>query len=371
MPNNMTSTTSTKNSFALNELTQRLSKFDATKDAVSSRLQYLLAICRSPTETIARHGHRIRIAKNVKSLSQVSALTSSSVNKLRKLHMRATASPSLHIRTYEVVLRNRVSLQNFYLFANTSSFNQHESSANYVLTLAFVSLSAVSPSNLSKLTRLKIEQLCLTHDSLVEVLRGCPKLSDLRLPYTDVVGIPIQSFQHTGVSFFASNFKNLFESYKVPRATAFSWWIVPVAGIYPSLLSYFPNLTTSSVCNYTANTTIPSVEIKEAISQHYSRLTGFQLEHFTGTIVFEFLMDIADRVSQLVIRHNNMSVQMIKTIFLPQHSLITLMHFSMSPGFNFEDDKVASVHTRSQAIGQSPTADAEEVLTVEDFGTSL
>ncbi|KAF8944344.1 hypothetical protein BGZ47_004350 [Haplosporangium gracile] len=328
----MASTTLTKNPFGLHELTQRLSKFVATKDAVPYALVSRIwadiftsviwfkidfnthpQFANLPSETIAKHGHRIRIANNVKSLSQVSALANSSVNKLRELHTRATASPSLHIRAYEVVLRNRASLQDLHLFANTSSFNRHESLANYVLTSAFVSLSVASPSDLSKITRLKIEQLCLTHDSLVEILRGCPKLYDLRLPYTDVVGVPTQSFQHTGVSFFASDFKNLFESNKVPRATAFSWWIVPVAGTHPSPLSYFPNLITLSVCNYTANTTIPSVEIKEAISQHCPRLTGFQLEDITGTIVFEFLTNIADAVSRL-------------------------------------DDKVASVHICSQVI---------------------
>ena len=57
---------------------------------------------------------------------------------------------------------------------------------------------------------MKIEQLCLSHDNMVKILRGCPALSDLRLPYTDVVDVTTRSLKHLGIKFCTSDLKNLF-----------------------------------------------------------------------------------------------------------------------------------------------------------------
>lgn len=291
---------------------------------------------------------------NASTLLQITSLAHPSINKLKELKIRTVAlkSPMLHVRAYEIVSRCRASLQSMHLFASTSSVDRLQSATNFVITSTFIPLpSAASFPGPSKIMTLKIEQLCLTHDDLVDILQGCPALSDLRLLYTSLTGTPSKSFQHTGVTFFGSDRRTLFGSNYALQPNAIAWRITSgVETPHTSLLSYFPNLATLSVCNYTPEATFPSAEIKETILKHCPHLTGFQLEDITGAIVFEFLANISDKVTQLVFRHFNMSMEMIKSILLHQNSLMTLRHFSI-PGFSFEDERMALVATHSQALG--------------------
>ena len=66
-------------------------------------------------------------------------------------------------------------LQNVHVFASTSSVGRQQSVTNFITSSTFVPLSfAVSFPGPSKITSLKIEQLCLTHDNLIDILQGCP-----------------------------------------------------------------------------------------------------------------------------------------------------------------------------------------------------
>lgn len=372
-PIKMTTNTPSKNPFDSSDLRLQLSRLLTIKDATSCACvskawsdTFTSAIWRKidfrahpqfanlSTEVIAKHGHHIRTAKNASTLLQITALANPSINQLKELQIRAVASmlPMLHVYAYEIVFKNRASLQNLHLFASTSSIDRQKSVAKFVIPSTFVPLSsAASFPGPSKITTLKIEQLSLTHDDLIDILQGCPALSDLRLPYTSVTGTPSKSFQHMGVMFFGSDCKTLFGPNCTLQPNSIAWCIAPVAETpHTSLLSYFPNLATLYLCNYTPEATIPSAEIKKTILKHCLHLTGFQLEDITGAIVFEFLANISDKVTQLVFRHFNMSMEMINSILLHQNSMTTLMHFSI-PGFSFEDGKVAPVTTHSQALG--------------------
>lgn len=68
---------------------------------------------------------------------------------------------------------------------------------NYALSSPFVS-TTVPPRDPFNFRTLKIGQLCLTHDCLVEILEGCPMLTGLRLLYKDVVDAPARSFKLHG-----------------------------------------------------------------------------------------------------------------------------------------------------------------------------
>lgn len=154
--------------------------------------------------------------------------------------------------------------------------------------------------------------MCLTHDDLAFILQGFPGLSDLTFLYTDVVDTPTQSFQHVGVKFFA-------------------------APTGPSLLSYFPSLTTLSTYNYErSHVTIPSTRIKDDITRNCPQLPGYYLQDNTGVIVLNFLTDIANNMSEVTYLHNTISSEAITAILLHQATLKVVRHFNFEHDFDSE-----------------------------------
>ncbi|KAF9134222.1 hypothetical protein BGW39_007693 [Mortierella sp. 14UC] len=358
VPTTTTATPATatpRNPFDLPELRHRLSCFVALEDALSCML-----VCKAWTDDfmsaiwfeidfnvhprfaslspniIAKHGRHIRTVKNAKSLPQVSVLANASVCEVRDLHIDPAGSVMQYVRAYEVVHRNNTSLEDLHLFATSHPPNKHDSFAHYVSAPALAPSSSSSLMSPSKLKMLRIQNMCLTHDSLAAILQGCPRLSDLRLTYSDVIGSPTQSFQHMGIKILSSTLKSLFE--------------VPSTG--PSLLSYFPSLTTLCTFNYIPSATISSDRIKEEISRYCPNITGYRLEDSAGTIVPEFLNNIACNVSEIVFKHEDISLEMIIAILLHQISLKSVWHFNVKASLDFEAEEVAPVSAHFQASGR-------------------
>ncbi|KAK3808915.1 MAG: hypothetical protein JOS17DRAFT_765528 [Linnemannia elongata] len=336
----------TKSAFDLPELTHRFSRFVTVQDAISFALvskawtSHFISVIwfeidfdvhprflnLSP-EIVAKHGHLIRIIVNAKTLPQVSILANAGVNSLRNLRIETAASASQHVRAYEIVLRNNRSLEDLHLTA-IYIVNKQDSTAHYVPVSALIPSLGSSPPTLSKLKKLKIANMCLTHDGLTFILQGCPRLVNLMLQYTDVVYTPTQYFQHVGVKFFAASLTSIFSA----------------APTGPSLLSYFPNLTTLSTYNYEGSPfTIPSARIKDDITRYCPHLSGYKLQDITGLIVPSFLTDIASNVSEVVYLHKTISSETITAMLLHQATLKSVKHFALDNGFEFEKDEVAKV----------------------------
>ncbi|KAF9134233.1 hypothetical protein BGW39_007704 [Mortierella sp. 14UC] len=354
----MTTTNPTeKNPFDLPELSYWLSRFVAFKDALSCALvckawtaDFLSAVwfqvdfddhpqfAKLSPDIVAKHGHLIRIVKNAKTPAQVSVLNNAGVDSLRDLHIDPTASAIQHVQVYEIIYRNSFNLQHLHLFAATLSHNKEVYSTHYVSAPALLPSSGPTPLVSSKLKALSLKQLCLTHNSLVTILQGCPGLTELRLPYTDMVGTPTRSFQHTGVKVLGSTFKSLFH--------------LPTTG--PSLLSYFPQLTTLSTFNYGLGAvTVPSTVIKGEISRYCPQLTGYYLEDSVGTITREFLTKIASSVTEIGFLYNHISLDIIMAILLHQTTMKAVKHFDVQPGFDFaEKEDVIPVSDDFQESGR-------------------
>ncbi|KAG0374025.1 hypothetical protein BGX24_010944 [Mortierella sp. AD032] len=228
-----TTTISTRNPFDLPELRHRLSRFVTLKDAISCALvakawtdEFASAIwfqvdfkvhprfANLPLDIVDKHGHRIRIIKNAKTLSQVVLLAyANSIDQLRNLSIEIAASASQHARANKTISRNNTTLQDLHLFAD-SGFEGKKDTPTY-----YVSAPALTPSTsvtLPSLSKLKIEHLCLTLITLVKILQSSPLLSELRLYSTDVVGTSKSSFQHTGVNTFASTVESIFKKENLP-----------------------------------------------------------------------------------------------------------------------------------------------------------
>ncbi|KAF9134241.1 hypothetical protein BGW39_007712 [Mortierella sp. 14UC] len=223
-----------RNPFNIPELRHRLSRFVTLKDALTCALTRFANLV---NDLIARHGHHIRIIKNAKSLPQISALANAGVNKLRRLHIETAASTIQHVLAYEVIFRNSSSLESVNIFAETVLTDKQASLAHYIVVSALALSPVTTLQGPSKLTLLRIEKMCLMHDSLMAILQGCTKLSELQLISTDVVGNPSFFFRHAGVKTFASSLRRIFPA-------------VPTTTTGPSLLSYFPELTTLITWNY-------------------------------------------------------------------------------------------------------------------------
>ncbi|OAQ32510.1 hypothetical protein K457DRAFT_123163 [Linnemannia elongata AG-77] len=345
----------TKKVFELPELTHRLSRFVTVQDAISCALvskawtEHFISVIwfkidfdvhprflnLSP-DIVAKHGHHIRIIVDAKTLPQVSILANSGVNGLRDLKIETAASASQHVRAYEIVFRNNHSLEDLNLTAINTTVSKQDSTAHYVPVSALIpSLGSSSPT-LSKLQRLRIQNMCLTHDSLAFVLQGCPRLSQLRLSFTDVVGTPTQSFQHAGVKVFGSTLKSIFPD--EPTGT--------------SLLSYFPGLTTLSTYNYGSSHSIPSARIKDDITRYCPHLSGYHLEDSTGAIVLNFLTDIANNMSEIVCLLRHISSETITAMLLHQATLKIVKHFNFEQDFDFEKEEIAKVGDHLQLSGR-------------------
>ncbi|KAK3845517.1 MAG: hypothetical protein J3R72DRAFT_435965 [Linnemannia gamsii] len=350
----MSTTTPVRTPFDLPELRHRLSGFVTLKDALSCALvckawstDFMSAIWfqvdfvshpqfadLSP-DIVSKHGHLTRIVKNAKSPPQVSVLANAGVNNLRGLHMEQTASAIQHVQVYEIISRNSRTLKEVHLFSAKHVDNKLTHSTQYVYAPGLLPSTGPTPLITSKLKALKLESLCITYDSLVAILQGCPMLTEVRLPRTDMVGNPTQSFQHTGVSLLSSSLKSLFQ----PPSTG------------PSLLSYFPRLTILATFNYDTNLTIPSSQIKEDLLRYCPDVTKYRLEGHTGAIVSEFLLNIADNCTEVTYAYKHTSLEVITGLLL-HHPTLEAVHQYRDNGFDYEAETVLPLSDHYRQSGR-------------------
>ncbi|KAK3845519.1 MAG: hypothetical protein J3R72DRAFT_435971 [Linnemannia gamsii] len=350
----MSSTTPARNPFELPELRHRVSRFVTLKDALSCAL-----VCKAwSTEfmsviwfqvdfvlhpqfadlspgIVAKHGHLTRIVKNAKSPHQISILANAGVKNLRDLHMEQTASAIQHVQVYEIVPRNSFTLEKIHLFAASFVDNKHTISTYFVSSSGLLPSAGPAPPITSKLKALILKRVCITHDSLIAILQGCPGLAEVYLVHTDMVGTPTQSFQHTGVKVLESSLKSLFQT--------------PSTG--PSLLSYFPRLKTLATFNSDTSFTIPLSQIKEDLLRYCPDVTRYWLDDYTGAIVSEFLLNIANACTELTYNYKYTSLEIITGLLLHQSTLQTV-HQYRNNGFDYEAETVLPLSDHFRQSGR-------------------
>ncbi|KAG0061485.1 hypothetical protein BGZ89_011408 [Linnemannia elongata] len=353
----MNSTAPTRNPFDLPEIILHLSQFVTDEDAISCALvsqtwtDHFISVIwykvdfntrprfadLSPA-IILKHGHHIRVIKNAKTLPHVNALAHPSINKLTNLHIETATSSLQNIRAHEIIFRNNHSLGKLDICAASVPTNKQDSLAHYV------SAPALSPCPLhgsSKLTNLKFDNLIMTHDTLVAVLRICPSLSKLQLFSTDIIGDPTTTsalpYQHTGIKAFGSPLNRVFPTY----SNGFS------------LLSHFPNLTTLCAWNYDRNFMVPAIRIKKELAQYCPGVTRFHLADSTGALVTEFLTTIANRdVDEFVFRSRHTSLELINTVLLHKKTMRTVMPYCPEECLDQDKNEVAPVSNYLQESSQ-------------------
>ncbi|KAF9134228.1 hypothetical protein BGW39_007699 [Mortierella sp. 14UC] len=345
---------SSRNPFDLPELRRRLSLFVTLKDAISCALvskawavDFMSVIWfkvdfdihpyfadLSP-HTVAKHGHLIRIVNNAKKPGQIAVLANAGVNNLRDIHIAQAASALQHVQAYEIVFRNSPCVKSVHLSAPFLA-TARDSLPYYVSAPALLPSPRMAPPRPSMLNILKLSQLCLTRDSLVTILLGCPMLTELRLLHTELVGTPTQSFEHTGVKILASALKSLFQ----PPSTV------------PSLLSYFPRLTCLFAFNFDASLDIPPSRQKEDLLRYCPDVTQYRVTDHAGAIVSEFLLNVVNKPTEFMFSYRYISMDVITGMLLHQLTLETveLLH---DQGFDYEEEAIPPILDQFRQFGRS------------------
>jgi len=342
-----TSTTKrTKNAFDLPELRHRLSLFVTLKDAISCTLvskawrnDFMSAIwfkvdfdtqhqfAELSSDVIAKHGHLIRIIMNAKLLPQIAVLNHPSIHSLRELEIEVASSSAQFTVAYRIISQHRPFLEELSLFAAKVPSSKSQSSVHLVPLHSLISPQDSSQPALPKLKVLKFTNLRMTHEDLVSILQAAPRLTALRLPYTDVIEISnASSYQHTGVTLFSSQLKDIFR----PDLTA------------PSLLAHFPGLTALRTWNYDSDTNIPPTRIKEILSRYCPLLTRFHLADNTGAIIPSFCTNVCDTVTEVIFRQRHTSEELVNAILQHQAHIVSVMAFTQRD-VDYEKEQVAPV----------------------------
>lgn len=189
---------------------------------------------------------------------------------------------------------------------------------------------------------LRFTCLRLTHDGLMAILEASPLLSESGLVSTDVVGTRTRSFTHANVKRLTVNLDSLF----------------PVCSVGPSLLSYFPKLTTLSTWSSTSSFVFPVIKVKEDIARFCPRLTEPILSDHFGTLVPNFCSHVSIKLSMITFLFDRLSTQGIMALLLHQATLKRIYAFQES-GFDFEQHTFPPLSTHLHESSRFPAAHPE------------
>ncbi|KAG0376114.1 hypothetical protein BGX24_008263 [Mortierella sp. AD032] len=353
MATTTTATTAlTRAPFDLPEIRHQLSQFLTVQDAISCALvsklwtnDFVSAIWfkndfkvhsrftdLSP-ELVAKHGHHIRVVKNVVTLQQMASIAHTSVNKLRELYIEIAGSVGQDVSASEVVSRNFPSLQVLWFFSDSVPKNKLESLSFPALAPFFG--AAATGETASCLKTLRLSDMCLTHDGLEAILQASPALFELRLRRVEIVGRSTRVLHHVGVKELSASIELAFQGDPAD----------------PSLLSYFPNLSYLHIWRDDSRLRIPTTKIKKDLALYCPHLAGYGVED-SANAISRSCSRIVKNLSEFVFDYERASVSSITSILLHRESLLRIDVFHDSD-FDFEEDNVAAVSNRFRESSQS------------------
>ncbi|KAF9355555.1 hypothetical protein BGX26_006402 [Mortierella sp. AD094] len=147
------------------------------------------------TEAISKHGHHIRVMKNLKSNDQTAAVQNSSIYKLVSLSM--TLNLTLHFQAccYDILRRNIARLEHV-------SISKQSPSELYLFVDALSPSASDNAS--SRLSSLKLDGISMTQDAFSSLLRMSPALVKLEMRDTKLsVVSSTEPYQHPNTKYLA------------------------------------------------------------------------------------------------------------------------------------------------------------------------
>ncbi|KAF9364680.1 hypothetical protein BGX34_000781 [Mortierella sp. NVP85] len=263
------------------------------------------------TKVLARHGHHIRIVKNMTEHDHIWLLTIANANKLKELAVRMMPSQEFYALFSDLLRRVNTSLKHIDIFQP------------YMDAVPYFAVDSLFPTTStgrsSKLSDITIGGLVMTRDALSSLLEHCPLLNKLDIRDTTLLCWPTYDsstahyFQHTGVKEFTAPVEQIFMMDQNYRNT-------------PSLFVHFPNLELWVAWNSDEHVDISIKVIRDEIARHCPSLKELCLET-RPSVGIGMLTQALKNLTSIYILNDHLSAEMVMAILNHQETLIEVGTF--------------------------------------------
>ncbi|KAF9186704.1 hypothetical protein BGZ50_002366 [Haplosporangium sp. Z 11] len=336
-----------KNVFQLSEIRRLISKYVAVTDAISC-----VQVCKDwskdfalpiwyevdfkvhttfeklSTDVISKYGHHIRVVKNLSTESQLYAILHPSIKCVQVLQISCIRSVRFRTLCLDFIHKNNNTLTNLAMEMD-ATISQDDLSSRMVSIYPFIPQSSVS-----RLTSIRLTYICLSRDSFVSLLRGCPFLTnvDLERDVALLSGSSIDTFQHPKVTTLIAPISQVFRPDPDPKTAP------PALG--SSLLIHFPNLIYWLVYNRTATLIVPIEHIKAEARKYCPKLTQVNTLVTPSSILYSFLVDTFRNLTSVTFAYKEFSTDVILALLFHKATLSEITTFLDPHEYTTERDEL-------------------------------
>ncbi|KAF9099037.1 hypothetical protein BGX27_000672, partial [Mortierella sp. AM989] len=346
----------TKTVFETPELRSRISHFITSRDALAcvrvcknwvndftspiwfTHFDTHKRLARLDRSIITKHGHRVRIVKNMKDTHQIDVVQNPSINGLTSLMATINKTPCYQAHCFDILRRNASTLKDVEI---------SKSRQNIITELFFpidVLSLGLSGNLVSKLSSLKFRGFTITRATLLSLIVASPLLKILDLTNTTISpSLVTNVFQHQGLVLLVASTTQIFQTNtEAPNA--------------PSLFAHFPNLVQWRVWNEpNAPLAVPVKEIK-AEMKRCCRLLGSLFAETSGPIAVELVANGFNSLYRICVLQDQLSPQLILAVLYHQEHLMEICTFAPSEDWDEKEDvpEIAQNQAPGWAIQQIP-----------------
>jgi len=260
------------------------------------------------TKSLAKHGHHIRVVKNIHKLDHFLALITSNPSNLRQLSVVLTESRVEYAYFIDLLRRVNTSLEHIEIY----TFEEKDAVPYFAVDNMF---PATRTGMTSRLSTIIIQYLNMTKDALSSLLQNCPLLNDLDIRDTTLLPWPIhdgstaRSYKHTGVTRLVASVEQVFEmNQRIENAS--------------SLLVHFPNLKTWQT--WVSKSSGPDNFSVKLIRDDVARCCPLMEDVFMESstpLAISILTQAFDGLTSVRILHSDFSAEMAMAILNHQETL--------------------------------------------------
>ncbi|KAF9364672.1 hypothetical protein BGX34_000773 [Mortierella sp. NVP85] len=268
------------------------------------------------TKVLARYGHHIRVAKNIKDRDHIMVLIVSDTSKLRQLSITMTATPEFYANFSDLLRQTNTSLERAEIFQLSGGTTQ------------FLTVDSLSPASIgatSKLSFLNLQGLTMTRNSFSSLLRTCPALKELDIRRSDILSWPTydksgaQCYRHTGITYLKAPVEQVFKMDSQSENA-------------PSLFVHFPNLKTWQTWSSSESIAVSAQDLRKEVGQCCSMLTALWTSTSAPTTI-GMLTEAFDDLTSICISNKQLSAEMAMAILNHRETLIYILTFIPCDGF--------------------------------------
>ncbi|KAF9345881.1 hypothetical protein BGX26_002641, partial [Mortierella sp. AD094] len=353
---NMGNTSIQENPFHIPEIRRRISRFVSVKDAISCvqvskdwSKEFVFPIWYSinfkihntfenlGADIIAKHGHHIRIIKNLETQTQLDTLHHPSINKVQDLGLKCTNSARFRSLCMDFISNNNMDLKRLRIEMDANEI--HDLSSRMISTATFIPHSSVS-----KLTYIRLRYVCLSRDSFALLLRRCPllKFVDLQVDVALFSRTTFDTFKHAGVTTLQAPVKQIFNPDPEFQPS-------PLGS---SLLVHFPNLKTWNTYNLEATLIVPIERIKSEVKMCCPKLHKISTWITRHAIVRDILANVGDNLTSVTFAYAEISEGVILALLLHKTTLSDISTITNRDENLTERDDIPPADDHFQASGR-------------------